>query len=164
LHDPAALQPQFSRAIGVSVNQQSVCVTATAPEDRITCLAPDSLSLQWTQPIGKHGTWGHGVAPIQNGSQVFVPTDTELTAFNAADGSMQWTAFGGQESHGTTVATDYGLLVQSMTYKLELRDLQSGEVRRVWPQMQGVARIAIHEHFAAVADLDGALWMVSLRN
>ena len=164
LHDPAALQPQFSRAIGVSVNQQSVCVTATAPEDRITCLAPDSLSLQWTQPIGKHGTWGHGVAPIQNGSQVFVPTDTELTAFNAADGSMQWTAFGGQESHGTTVATDYGLLVQSMTYKLELRDLQSGEVRRVWPQMQGVARIAIHGHFAAVADLDGALWMVSLRN
>jgi outer membrane protein assembly factor BamB len=164
LNDPAALPPNFSGAVGISVNQQSVCVTSTAPEDRITCLGPDSLSLQWTQRIGKHGTWGHGVAPIQNGSQVFVPTDTELTAFNAADGSMQWTAYGGQESHDTTVATDYGLLVQSITYKLELRDLQSGEVRRVWPQVQGVARIAVHEHFAAVTDLDGRLWVVSLRN
>jgi hypothetical protein len=164
LHDPAALQPQFSSAVGISVNQQSVCVTATAPEDRITCLAPDTLAVQWTRPIGKHGTWGHGIAPIQNGFQVFVPTDNELTAFDASDGRMQWTAYGGQESHGTTVATAYGLLVQSMTYKLELRDLQSGEVRRVWPQMQGVARIAVHEHFAAVADLDGGLWLVDLRN
>ena len=164
LHDPAALQLQFSSAVGISVNQQSVCVIATAPEDRITCLAPDSLSLQWTRPIGKHGTWGHGVAPIQNGSQVFVPTDNELTAFDASDGSMQWTAYGGQESHGTTVPTDYGLLVQSITYKLELRDLQTGEVRRVWPHIPGVARIAVHRQFAAVAGLDGGLWLADLRN
>ena len=32
---------------------------------------------------------------------------------------------------------------QSVTYKLELRDLQTGEVRRVWPQLPGVARIAV---------------------
>jgi hypothetical protein len=55
-------------------------------------------------------------------------------------------------------------LVLKCYVKLELRDLQSGEVRRVWPQIQGVARIAVHEHFAAVTDLDGKLWVVSLRN
>lgn len=95
---------------------------------------------------------------------MFVPTDNELTAFDSSDGSMQWTAYGGQESHGTTLPTDYGLLVQSITYRLELRDLQTGEVRRVWPQVPGVARVAVQGQFAAVADLDGGLWLIDLRN
>lgn len=164
LGDPAAPEHQFSRALGVSANGQSVCVTLGGAEDRITCLAPDTLSLQWTGLIGGNGTWGHEVAPIQNGSQVFVSTDNELTAFDGSDGSMQWTAYGGQESHGTTVPTDYGLLTQSITYKLELRDLQTGEVRRVWPQMPGVARLAVHQQLAAVAGLDGSLWLVTLPN
>jgi hypothetical protein len=162
--DVAGPEHQLSHALGVSVSKQSVCVTSGGAEDRITCLAPDTLSVQWTRPIGKHGTWGHGVAPMQNGSQVFVPTDNDLTAFDASDGSMRWTAYGGQESHGTTVPTDYGLLVQSITYKLELRDLQTGEVRRVWPQIPGVARLAVDRQFAAVADLDGGLWLINLRN
>jgi hypothetical protein len=162
--DVGGPEHQLSHTLGVSVNEQSVCVTSGGAEDRITCLAPDTLSVQWTRPIGKNGTWGHGVAPIQNGPQVFVPTDNELTAFDSSDGSMQWTAYGGQESHGTTVPTDYGLLVQSITYRLELRDLQTGEIRRVWPQIPGVARVAVHRQFAAVADLDGGLWLVDLRN
>ena len=162
--DAAALQAQFSVPAAVSVNEQSVCVIATFPEYRLTCMEPSSLALQWTQPVGKNGTWGHQVAPIPFGSQVFVPTDTDLTAFNAADGSLQWTAFGGQEAHGSIVATDYGLLLQSMTYKLELRDLKSGEVRRVWPQLRGVYRLAVHQHIAAVTDFDGALWLVDLQN
>ena len=162
--DVAGQEHQLSDALGVSVNERSVCVASGGAEDRITCLAPDTLSVQWTRPIGKHGTWGHSVAPIQNGSQVFVPTDDELTAFDSSDGSMQWTAYGGQESHGVTVPTDYGLLVQSSTYTLELRDLHTGEVRRVWPQIRGVARDAVHGQFAAVADFDGGLWLVDLPN
>jgi len=162
--DVAGPEHRLSHALGVSVNEQSVCVTSGGAQDRLTCLAPDTLSVQWARPIGQHGTWGHGVAPIQNGSQVFVPTDNELTAFDASDGSMRWTTYGGQESHGTTVPTDYGLLVQSITYRPELRDLQTGEVRRVWPQIRGVARVAVHCQFAAVADLDGRLWLIDLRN
>jgi len=153
---------RLSHAIGVSVNEQSVCVTSA--EDRITCLAPDTLAVQWTRPIGGNGTWGHGVAPIQNGSQVFVSTDNELTAFDASDGFTRWTAYGGQESHGITVPTNYGLLVQSITYKLELRDLLTGEVRRVWPQIPGVARVAVQRQFAAVVDLHDGLWLVDLSN
>ena len=60
--------------------------------------------------------------------------------------------------------TNYGLLVQSNTYELELRDLQTGEVRRVWPQTPGVGRIAVRRQFAAVVDLHGGLWLVDLSN
>jgi PQQ-like domain len=160
--DAAGPEYRLSHAIGVSVNEQSVCVTSA--DDRITCLAPVTLAVQWTRPIGANGTWGHDVAPIQYGSQVFVSTDNELTAFDASDGFMRWTASGGQESHGITAPTDYGLLVPSNTYKLELRDLQTGEVRRVWPQIPGVERVAVLRQFAAVVDFKGGLWLIDLRN
>lgn len=160
--DAAGPEYRLSHAIGVSVNEQSVCVTSA--DYRITCLVPDTLAVQWTRPIGANGTWGHGVAPIQYGSQVFVSTDNELTAFDASDGFMQWTSYGGQESHGITVPTNYGLLIQSITYKLELRDLLTGEVRRVWPQIPGVARVAVQGQFAAIVDIHDGLWLVDLSN
>jgi hypothetical protein len=162
LNDGAQSEQQFPGPLAVSVTEQSVCVTSSEGKDRVTCLAPDTLSVQWARPIGNHGTWGHGVAPIQNGSEVFVATDNDLTAFGASDGATQWTTFGGQESHGSTVATDRGLLIQSTNHELELRDLRTGEVRRVWPQIPGVARVAAHQQFAAVADLQGGLWLVDL--
>jgi hypothetical protein len=154
---------EFSGAIGVSVSQQSVCVTSTGgPIDRVTCMTPDTLSVQWTRPIGRNGTWGHGLAPIQAGSRVFVPTDQDLTAFAASDGSLLWTISGGQEAHGRIAPTDYGLLMQSMRYKPELRDPVTGEVRRAWPQIEGVSQLAVRQQFAAIAGLDGALWIVDL--
>jgi hypothetical protein len=155
----------FSSAIGVSVTQRSVCVTSSGgPVDRVTCMSPDTLATQWTRPIGRNGTWGHGLAPIQDGSRVFVLTDQDLTAFAASDGTMLWTIFGGQEAHGRTVPTDDGLLMQSIHYKLELRDSSTGEVRRVWPQIEGVSQLTVHDQFAAVAAIDGALWILDLQD
>jgi PQQ-like domain len=153
---------QLLHAQAVSVTRQSVCVTSGGSENRVTCLAPDTLSPQWTRPIAANGTWGHSVAPIQDESRVFVPTDSDLTAFRASDGSTLWTTRGGQESHGLIVSTSYGLLIQNSHYELELREPQIGEVRRVWPQIHGVACLAVHQQFAVVADFDGVLWLVDL--
>jgi outer membrane protein assembly factor BamB len=127
-------------------------------------MSPDTLAPQWTSPIGRNGTRGHSLAPIQDGSRVFVLTDQDVTAFAASDGTILWTTFGGQETHGCTLPTDYGLLIQSLDYKLELRDSSSGEVRRVWPQIHGASRLAVHDQFAAVAAFDGTLWIVDLRD
>jgi hypothetical protein len=52
--------------------------------------------------------------------------------------------------------------MQSIHYKLELRDSSTGEVRRVWPQIEGVSELAVHDQFAAVAAIDGGLWIVDL--
>jgi hypothetical protein len=161
LSNGVGAEHQISDPQGVSVTQESVCVTSGGTEGHVMCLAPDTLSQRWTRSIGRNGTWGHGVAPIQDESRVFVPTDTDLTAFSASDGSLLWTASGGQESHGATVPTGYGLLTQNYNYKLEIRDPTTGEVRRVWPQIQGILRLAVQQQFAAVATIN-ALWLIDL--
>jgi hypothetical protein len=160
--DGASPGQPFSKAVGVSVVQESVCVTYGGSDNRVTCLTPDTLSPRWTRSVGSNGTWGHSVAPILDGSRVIVTTDSSFTAFRASDGAMLWTSHGGQETHGKTLPTGYGLLTQNYNYKLELRDPSTGEVRRVWPQIQGVARLAVEQNFALVADLDDALWLVDL--
>jgi hypothetical protein len=58
--------------------------------------------------------------------------------------------------------TEFGLLIQNSRYSLELRNLVNGEVRRVWPQITGIHSVAVHQHFAAVADSHGGLWLVDL--
>jgi len=158
----AGAEPAFSRTLGVSVSQDLVCVTSVSPENRVVCMEPQSLSPRWTGSIGSNGTWGHGIAPIQYDSRVFVTTDNTFSAFNASDGALLWTTFGGQETHGVTMPTEYGLLTQNYHYQLELRDPDTGEVRRVWPKIHGVARMAVQQQFAAVADLDDVLWLVDL--
>lgn len=154
-------------AIGLSVTREAVCVTSGRMHGgggRLTCLNPDTLSGIWSRPIGDNGTWGHDIAPIQDGKRVLVPTDRDLTAFSASDGALLWTTEAGQESHGHTLATDYGLLLLSeRDYHLELRDAQTGEVRRVWPQIQGVFYLAVRGPIAAVVDLNETLWLVDLR-
>ncbi len=162
LNNGARLEHPFSHLLGVSVTHRSVCVTSGDPDNRVTCLAPDTLSPQWTRSTARHGTWGHNMAPIQDESRVFVGTDNDLTAFAVLDGSILWTTRGGQESYGLVVPTDYGLLIQNSEYKLELRDPRTGEVVRIWPQIDGVAQLAVHQQLAAVADFDGVLWLINL--
>jgi hypothetical protein len=155
---------QFPDALGVSVTGKAVCLTAGrfGHSGRLTCLTADTLIEQWSRPIGDVWTGGHGVAPVQDGVRVFAPTDKDLTAFDASSGSLLWTAEGGRESHGTIIPTPYGLLLENSDYHVELRDPQTGEVRRVWPRIHGVWHIAVHERFAAVADMDEILWLVDL--
>ncbi len=155
---------QFPDALGVSVTGKAVCVTSGAfgHSGRLTCLTADTLIEQWSRPIGDAWTGGHGIAPVQDGFRVFAPTDKDLTAFDASNGSLLWTTEGGLESHGTIIPTPYGLLLENSDYHVELRDPQTGEVRRVWPRINGVWHIAVHERFAAVADMDEILWLVDL--
>ena len=159
------LEYLMPHAIGVSVSHESVCVTSSAISGGIvTCLNPDSLTLQWTRPIASDGTWGHGVAPVMGDLHVLVPTDEDLTAFRASDGSLLWTSQGGQEAQGTMAPTGKGILIQSNRYRLELRNLANGEVRSVWPQIDGVMRLAVEGQSAAVVDMDGGLWFINLND
>jgi outer membrane protein assembly factor BamB len=163
LSDSTMPEYPISGAMGISVSQASVCVTSSGDTGNfVTCFAPDTLSLQWARPTGGNGTWGHDVAPIQDESRVLVSTDQDFTALGASDGTLQWTSYAGQEAFGTTVPTACGLLLQNIHYQLELRNLANGEVRRVWPQMHGVQRIALQSQIAAAADFGGALWLINL--
>ena len=159
------LEYLIPHAIGVSVSPESVCVTSSAISGGIvTCLNPDTLTLQWTRPIASDGTWGHSVAPTMGDLHVLVPTDADLTAFRASDGSLLWTSQGGQEAQGTVALTGKGVLIQSSRYRLELRDLANGEVRSVWPQIDAVMRLAVAGQSAAVVDMDGGLWFINLND
>ena len=90
LTDGSSLVLSALRASGISVSSDSVCLTSGGEKNSVTCLAADTLSLQWTQPISGNGTGGHQVAPIQDGPRVLVPTDHDLSSFAATDGSLQW--------------------------------------------------------------------------
>jgi len=152
---------QFPGAAGVSVTGKAVCVTSGgAGGGRVTCFDASTLAEQWSRPVGKSGTRGHEVAPVQDGGRVFVPTNEDLSAFDASNGSLLWTE--AEDSHRNVVPTGYGLLLENREQQLELRDAQNGEVRRVWPRIHGLMRLAVHERFAAVADMDQILWLVDL--
>jgi hypothetical protein len=70
----------------------------------------------------------------------------------------------GQEAQGTVAPTGKGILIQSNRYRLELRNLANGEVRSVWPQIDGVMRLAVEGQNAAVVDMDGGLWLINLND
>lgn len=78
------------RAIGVSVSHESVCVTSSAISGGlVTCLNPDTLTPQWARVQSRATALvGHGVAPVMGDLHVLVPTDEDLTAFRASDGSL----------------------------------------------------------------------------
>ncbi len=167
--DSSSPIPPVPHATGVSASPDSVCVISGAEKNSVTCLTADTLSVRWTQPISGDNTWGHSVAPIQDGSRVLVPTSEDLTAFSASDGSVQWTTASSQGSQGTIVPTEFGFLIQNIHYELELRNPANGEVLRAWPRtqnaaMQGVMKIAAHGHLAAIADFNGTMWLVTIHD
>ncbi|MGB7728673.1 MAG: hypothetical protein WBL50_11610 [Candidatus Acidiferrum sp.] len=129
---------QIANGEGVAVNERSVCVTVGGTDAHVVCLAPGTLLEQWSQSIGVHGALGLALAPINDESRLYVLTDSDLTAFGGSDGSILWTNRGGQEAHSTFTPSDYGLLLQNNHYYLELRDKATGEVRSVWPQINGI--------------------------
>jgi outer membrane protein assembly factor BamB len=147
---------------GVSVSSDSVCFTSGYEKNTVTCLAADTMVPRWTQPIASNGAWGHGVAPIQDGSRVLVPTDHDLSSFAATDGSLQWTTASSQGAQGKIAPTESGFLIENIRGGLELRNPENGEVLRSWPCVRGFMRIAVHHQFAAIAEFNGKLWIVDI--
>jgi hypothetical protein len=92
---------------------------------------------------------------------LFVYSREGLTALRSADGSILWTTSETWYSGGL-LPTEYGLLSQAPTSGVALRDPQTGELRRVWPQILGMPdRAALHGKWAAIANLD-VLWLIDL--
>jgi outer membrane protein assembly factor BamB len=151
----------FKDARGISVSEKAICITTgTAETDsRITCLNADNLTEQWSQSTKDK----QPKAPIQDRAKVFVSAQNSLTAFNASDGSLLWTTEDASLSRSEIVATQYGLLI-SGSPMLKILDPQTGEVRRIWPEILGARLIAVHGRFAAIATGfgSGILWLVDL--
>jgi hypothetical protein len=165
IQDNLTKKYSISNALGVSVGDASVCVTSSdITAGNVTCFASDTVSPQWSRPIAPNGTWGHAVAPVRDGTRLLVSTDEDLTAFDAGDGKLEWTSKGGQEAQDTIVPTEFGLLIRNNRYTLELRSPTTGEVLRLWPQIHGVAQLAVKSPFVVVTNFDGAIWLVNLKD
>ena len=74
------------------------------------------------------------------------------------DGSILWTV--AEHSDSGRLPTAYGLLTQDSTGSPELRDPQTGELRRLWPQVHGT-KVAVQGKWAAIADFD-VVWLLDL--
>jgi len=159
--DAPARDYALADAAGVSLTQSSVCVTSRESDHPVMCLDPESLALQWTQPVSSAG-WFNDVQPIPDGERLYVLTDRDLTSFDAKNGTIFWSSSAGWEALQTISPCDAGILIQNGRYRLELRDRGSGEVLRLWPEIDGVSRLTVSGHIAAVTDLHGALWLIDL--
>lgn len=152
----------ISNGLGVSVTDDLICVTSGGDETRITCLTPGDLTLQWSNPVGNDTTWGNSAAALQTGSSVLVCTNYDLTAFDESTGDVDWSTQANQFNQGEFYTTDAGFLIENNEFTPELRDLATGEVLRVWPQVEGINRLSVHGNLAAAATFDGALWLLDL--
>jgi len=143
----------------VSVTPAAICVSASAFNEagRVRCLKADTLDELWSYPIRSQAA-----APVQDGSRVYVATDNDLSALNANDGSLLWTTASSQAAFGNVVPTVEGLLLANDNSQLELRDPQTGQVRRVWPRVSYFQHISAHDRFAVVTDPDGIVWLIDL--
>ena len=160
-----ALKFQIKGAIAVSVGRDLICVTSSADEEKssLTCVDASNFRLRWTHSIYKANTSGHQNAAIQDGSNVLLPTDEGLMAFRASDGTQEWDSRGGQEAEGSTIATPHGILIVSEDYRLEMREVESGEVRQVWARPEdGIDRVVAGPHSAVVAGFKNSIWVIDL--
>jgi len=154
----------FKDATGVSVSEKAVCVTSGTEETEgfVTYLNADGATEKWSQSIKDK----HPVVPIQDGARVFVPASNSLTAFDASNGSLLWTTEDESLSRDEIVPTRFGVLMYGRPM-LELRDPQTGEVLRAWPEIwavnqMAVHQIAVHGRFAAISTSGDILWLVDL--
>jgi hypothetical protein len=142
---------KLAKGHGVSVSRDQICtVSGDGNDQHLACLSARTLSELWTRPF-----FILDGIPVQDGLRVFVDTFGGLTALRSADGSILWAINSGNTGR---LPTEYGLLTQDS--RLELRDSQTGELRRVWPQVHGT-NVAVHGKWAAIADFD-VVWLLDL--
>jgi hypothetical protein len=145
---------EFLNGRGVSVTSERICaVSGDGSDYHLACLSGSTLSELWNRPF-RYSV----AAPVQDGLRVFVETWEGLTALRSLDGSILWTIAENVNSYH--LPTEYGLLTRDPTGRPELRDPQTGELRRVWPQVHGT-KVAVHGKWAAITDSE-VVWLVDL--
>jgi outer membrane protein assembly factor BamB len=148
----------FSNGGSVSIFNDSVCTTTGAASDQVmTCLSFGALAELWRWPF--HSNAYHARV-AQDGPRVYVYTSGGLTAIRSTDGATLW-GTGEPWVSQELLATRYGLLGEDDTGSLQLRDPQTGEIRRVWPQVRATLTPAVHGKWTAVFD-HGVLWLLNL--
>jgi outer membrane protein assembly factor BamB len=145
---------EFLNGRGVSATSDRICTASGDGGDyNLLCLSGGTLSELWTRSFRYDiGT------PVQDGSRVVVETYEGLTALRSVDGSILWTV--AEEVNSYHVPTAYGLLTRDGMGRPELRDPQTGELRRFWPQVYGT-KVAVQGKWAAIADFD-VVWLLDL--
>jgi outer membrane protein assembly factor BamB len=140
---------------GVSMSQNLICTTQDDAKDQnVTCLSANGGAELWKRQL-----YVHDAAPVQDGPRMFVRLNGGLRALNSADGSTVW----GTEDDAAPlmIPTGFGLLERDMAGQPVLRDPETGELRRVWPQVQWRESAAVHGKWAAIADFD-VVWLLDL--
>lgn len=145
---------EFLNGRGVSVTSNRICtVSGDGGDYRLACLSGSTLSELWTR------SFRYGIAsPVQDGLRVVVETYEGLTALRSVDGSILWTIT--EDMNSYHMPTAYGLLTRDGTGRTELRDPQTGELRRLWPNVYGT-KAAVQGKWAAIADSD-VVWLLDL--
>jgi outer membrane protein assembly factor BamB len=153
-----------SRGLGVSARGGSVCVHRSGGETpapaEVACYDADTLAPRWAQPTPRSSTWGHSVAPVQSASHVYLPSNTELTAFRLDDGAPVWADRGSQDLQGRLMVTSRGLLLNRLSDRLELRAHDSGEVLKIWSGKRRSTAVSPSGRVVAFAADDGSLWLL----
>jgi hypothetical protein len=157
LHCLNGAEKQFAHSDLVSVRDQAACLTLGESEkdSNLTCLTPATLSPIWTRPIP-----ASRLALIQHAGRVYLDSDWQIAAFRVNDGAPLWST---AELGGTSpvVATDFGILLTGNIGRPELRDPETGVVRRMWRGIDNIRKIAVHDRVAALVS-DDVLWIIDL--
>jgi hypothetical protein len=149
LHCLDGREKEFSAGKGIAMSAQTICVADEKSQGHsyLACLDARTLSELWFTPTGD---W---IYPTQDGSRVFAWVSGGFGAFRASDGVVLWST-GEGPFHERIIATDFGLFLENEDYGVDLRDAQTGEVRRAWSDMLLIRRLAVRNNFAAVAARD----------
>jgi len=146
LHRLDGAEVQLSGVSGLSVSDQAVCVIS---DYKPICLSPTTLSEMWR--------WTSGESVVQDGTRVFLQRRGDTMSLRISDGSVIWMT--GLELLDIK-PTVYGLLSHHYNGQFDLRDPETGFVRRSWPGIR-LGGVAVHGNLAAVADWD-VLWLIDL--
>ena len=144
---------EFSNGRDVSATSDRMCtISGDAGGYQLACLSNGTLLDAWKRPFPNSITH-----PVQDGLRVYISTSEGLTALRSVDGAILWTI---AENPISVLPTEYGLLTEGSTGHLELRDAQTGELLRVWPDVKAM-KVAVQGKWAAVASSD-VVWLLDL--
>ncbi len=141
-----------------------LCIATAGSGARIGCLKPHSISLQWEQPIADPKDWVSASALLAYDTSLLLKTSHDLISFAKSDGTVLWKV---PERTGLDrlASTPFGFLSSNFHYELELRDPETGEVRKIWDNLTGI-RLAVDGSWAVASGSRSGdsetLWIVDL--
>lgn len=126
----------------------------------LTALDEHDLTILWRQPIGRIWNWPRPSPVIGDGIIIACSNDT-VAAFDLS-GARLWTT---HETHDSAAAVTCGSYALIINFGLELRDMATGEVKRLYREPHVFTQpVYVSDGVIATGDLDGNLWLLPAGN